>query len=305
MKRWMEEWKRDWLLQVKETTVRRYDMELQLRIIPRLGKFDLDAVTAEQVQRFYNSLSRDGLSAKSVKCTHGVLHEAFDKAVKLGLLTENITDKCVLPKQAIPEMRPFKNDEIAVFLEKIKGHRYENAYYVALFTGMREAEIMGLTWDCIDFESGTIHIYRQLQRTLIKGKYSFTKPKNSKSRTIKPATEIMNRLKAIDIKDSEFVFTDRNGVHLTINMLYKPFKKIVDSMGLGSMRFHDLRHTYAVLSLQGGCDIKTLSANLGHAAVAFTLDRYGHVSQEMHVKSSETMQRVIDSFSNGCKRNET
>ena len=219
------------------------------------------------------------------------------RSLALGFIPVNVTDKCSIPKQVIHEMRPFSNSEIASFLEDIKGHRYEAAYYTALFTGMREAEIMGLTWDCIDFECGTIHIYRQLQRTNKKGVYDFMKPKSGKPRTIKPASEVMSRLKTLKTTSggpSEFVFTDRKGRHLTINMLYKPFKKIVAAMGLGDMRFHDLRHTYALLALQSGCDIKTLSSNLGHATVAFTLDRYGHVSQEMHAQSSEGMQRMID-----------
>ena len=70
------------------------------------------------------------------------------------------------------------------------------------------------------------------------------------------------------------------------------------------MRFHDLRHTYAMLSLQSGCDIKMLSANLGHATAAFTLDRYGHVSEEMHIQSSEKIQRLISRLDDDCKRNE-
>ena len=91
---------------------------------------------------------------------------------------------------------------------------------------------------------------------------------------------------------------------MTINMIYKPFKQIAKQIGLGDMRFHDLRHTYAMLSLQSGCDIKTLSSNLGHATSAFTLDRYGHVSEEMHALSSSRMQRLIESLTGVCKRNE-
>ena len=154
---------------------------------------------------------------------------------------------------------------------------------------------MGLTWDCVDFESGTIRIYRQLQRTLQDGEYEFQTPKNQRSRTIKPPAEVMDRLRKLrqQQSDSPFVFVCGTREHLTINMLYKPFKKIVKEMGIENMRFHDLRHTYALLSLQSGCDIKTLSANLGHATVAFTLDRYGHVSREMLKQNSERMQNLI------------
>ena len=292
---WLSKWQSEWLIQVKETTRRRYDMEVRLHIVPDLGDVKLSELTTLQVQRLYNELSNSGLSPKSIKCTHGVLHEALEKAVEQGLMAENVTDKCSVPQQVHYEMRPFRAEEVSEFLDKIRGHRYEDAYYVSLFTGIREAELMGLTWDCVDFESGTIRIYRQLQRTLKNGEYSFQTPKNQRSRTIKPASEVMDRLRKLKQQsdDSPFVFVCGTGEHLTINMLYKPFKKIVKDMGIENMRFHDLRHTYALLSLQSGCDIKTLSANLGHATVAFTLDRYGHVSKEMLDQNSERMQNLI------------
>lgn len=277
-----------------------------------IGNITLSKLTVSQVQSMYNSLFKSGLSAKSVKCTHGVLHEALDKAVELGYIADNVTENCSVPKLAAYEMKPMKSEEVGRFLEAIKGHRYEDVYYTALFTGMRESELMGLTWDCVDLDNGTIRIYRQLQRTYEGGKYEFRSPKNRKSRIIKPARDVIDRLSQLDsypadsgINPSErFVFTDSKGEHMTINMIYKPFKQIAKQIGLGDMRFHDLRHTYAMLSLQSGCDIKTLSSNLGHATSAFTLDRYGHVSEEMHALSSSRMQRLIESLTGGCKRNE-
>ena len=166
---WLNKWHDEWLIQVKDTTRRRYDLEIRLHIAPGLGEVRLCKLTTLQVQRLYNELSNGGLSPKSVKCTHGVLHEALDKAVEQGLIAENVTDRCSVPRQIHYEMRPFRAEEVTAFLDKIRGHRYEDAYYVSLFTGLREAELMGLTWDCVDFESGTIRIYRQLQRTLKNG----------------------------------------------------------------------------------------------------------------------------------------
>ena len=81
---------------------------------------------------------------------------SIEKAVDSGLIPINITEKCILPKQVLFEMRPLKGDDIVRFLDAVKGHPYEDAYFIAMFTGMREAELMGLTWDCIDFQRGTI-----------------------------------------------------------------------------------------------------------------------------------------------------
>ena len=312
VQQWLDKWQSEFLIQVTKNTSKRYKMDVQLHIVPYIGNIALSKLTVSQVQSMYNTLFKSGLSAKSVKCTHGVLHEALDKAVELGHIAANVTENCSVPKLAAYEMKPMKSEEVGRFLEAIKGHRYEDVYYTALFTGMRESELMGLTWDCVDLESGTIRIYRQLQRTYEGGKYEFRSPKNHKGRIIKPARDVIDRLSKLDSRyiDSgtnpaeRFVFTDSKGGHMTINMLYKPFKQIAKQIGLGDMRFHDLRHTYAMLSLQSGCDIKTLSSNLGHATSAFTLDRYGHVSEEMHALSSSRMQQLIESLTGGCKRNE-
>ncbi|MBR5379003.1 MAG: site-specific integrase [Clostridia bacterium] len=306
---WLDMWYDEYLLSVTHNTKKRYEMEIRLHLKPFIGDCRMDTLNIMQVQRLYNDLHQRGLSAKSVKCAHGVLHLALSKAVELGLIPFNVTEKCTVPRLEAYEMRPFMAEELTRFLDEIKGHRYEDVFYTAVFTGMREAEIMGLTWDCIDFERGTIRVYRQLQRTGVGGMYEFTRPKNNKSRTIKPASGVMIRLQSIrqkqfseNVIDREgFVFRSSGGGHLTINMLYKSFKQIVSKQGLDELRFHDLRHTYAMLSLQSGCDIKTLSANLGHASVAFTLDRYGHVSEKMHTAASEKMQLVIDQLNSNCK----
>ena len=181
LEEWLKKWLDEWLVRVTVNTKKRYEMEVRLHILPDLGSTKLKCLKAAQVQRLYNELYQRGLSAKSVKCAHGVLHTAIDKAVELQLISENVTNRCTVPKQTSNEMKPLKNNDVTRFLEAIKGHRYEDVYYVALFTGMREAELMGLTWDCIDFERGTIKVYRQLQRTNKNGEYTFTRPKNSKS----------------------------------------------------------------------------------------------------------------------------
>ena len=309
VQQWLDKWQSEFLIQVTKNTRKRYEMDVRLHILPYIGNIALAELTVSQVQNMYNTLFKNGLSAKSVKCTHGILHESLNKAIELGYISANVTENCSVPKLTAYEMKPMNSEEVNRFLAAIKGHRYEDVYYTALFTGMRESELMGLTWDCVDLENGTIRIYRQLQRTHEGGEYEFRSTKNNKGRIIKPASDVIARLSRLHSHcidncanpAERFVFTDSKGEHMTINMLYKPFKQIAKQIGLGDMRFHDLRHTYAMLSLQSGCDIKTLSSNLGHATSAFTLDRYGHVSEEMHTLSSSRMQQLIESLT-GYKR---
>ena len=127
------------------------------------------------IQKFLNSCKKvNGLSEKSVKNIRLVLHKALEKAVEDEQIKKNPCDKAKVPSYDEPpkEMRPLKDNEVPMFLQAIKGHQFESLFYVALFTGMRESELIGLTWDCIDFKHNTVHIYRQLRKTRGKnGKY--------------------------------------------------------------------------------------------------------------------------------------
>ena len=221
----------------------------------------------------------------------------------------NISGKhvCKLPRIEKKELRPLDEVQIAAFLEAIKGHPFETLYTVTLFTGMREGEVLGLRWDCVDFESGTILIDKQLQQEKkAGGQYVFASLKTGKTRTITPAPWVMQMLKAHRVRQTEdrlragpvwsdtgLVFTNELGEHLVFSTVYKNFKAIVASIGCPDVRFHDLRHSYAVASIRAGDDIKTVQGNLGHATAAFTLDVYGHVTDQMKRASAERMEGFI------------
>ena len=176
-------------------------------------------------------------------------------------------------------------------------------YTVAMFTGMRQGELLGLAWDAVDFKNGTITIRQQLQCK--DGSYFLESPKNGKIRTVLPAQIVMDALekeKAQQLRAKEsagstwtnpynLVFTDQIGKHLVRRTVVKHFKKLMSQANLSSStRFHDLRHSFAVTSLSSGDDIKTVQANLGHASAQFTLDVYGHVTKKMQKDSAERIQ---------------
>ena len=194
-------------------------------------------------------------------------------------------------------------------LETINGHKFENVYRVDLFTGLRQGEILGLTWDNVDFKNGIITVSQQLQKEHVTGgQYGLVSNKNDRIRRLKPAGFVMEILKKQKVKQCEdqlkagefwnnewnLVFTNEIGQHLCISTVYKNFKKIMAKIGLPETRFHDMRHTYAMLSLQNGDDIKTVQYNVGHATAAFTLDVYGHVSQRMQQESADRMQDYFE-----------
>ena len=309
---WLDIWAADYLGGVKPFTVRSYCDQIRNHIKPALGSVKLEALNAHTIQEFYNSLGaeREGkpsLSPKTVKNVHGVLHKALQQAVKIGYLRFNPADACELPRAGRKELKPLDEEQSKAFLKAIQGHRFEMLYTVTLFTGMREGEALGLLWDCVDFKKGAILINKQLQREKKKnGQYLLVPTKNGKSRTITPAPWVMKLLRTQRARqaeqqlragpmweDSGFVFTNELGQHLAIHTVYKDFKQIAASIGRPDARFHDLRHSYAVAAIRSGDDIKTVQGNLGHATAAFTLDVYGHVTDQMKQASAARMESYI------------
>lgn len=309
---WLDIWAEEYLGDVKPFTVASYKTQIRVHIKPALGAVKLSTLAAHDIQRFYNSLSKPRgdaapLSAKTIKNIHGVLHRALRQAVENQYIKVNPSDVCKLPRVVKKELQPLDELQIAEFLKAIKGHKYETFYTVTLFTGMREGEAIGLKWDCVDFKAGTIRIDKQLQREKKKGgQYVFAPLKNDKARTIKAAPWVMQllkhhkneqaqqRFKACDLwENSGLVFTDELGRHLATHTIYTNFKKIAEAIGCPELRVHDLRHSYAVASIRAGDDIKTVQGNLGHATASFTLDVYGHVTEQMKQASADRMEGFI------------
>ena len=164
---WLDIWVRDYLGDVKPYTALSYTQHVNNHIKPAIGAVKLDELDTNTIQGFYNRLQRGtrgkpALSAKTVRNIHGVLHAALQQAVAEGTLHHaNPTEACKLPRKDQKEMRPLDEDETKRFIEAVKGHCYETIFLVALFTGMRQGEVLGLTWDCVDFKRGVIKVNKQ------------------------------------------------------------------------------------------------------------------------------------------------
>lgn len=304
---WLDIWVSEYLGGVKPRTVDNYKGIVNHRIKPGIGAIKLDALTPHTVQSYYNGLTKEGLAPKTVKNVHGIFHKALQQAVSNGYIKNNPADSCILPRPVRRELKPLDEDLIAKFLREIDGHPFADLFTVTLFTGMREGEALGLMWDCVDMDKGTLTIDKQLQ--LIRGsggQYQIVPTKNSKSRTISLApsvTKILRGIKRNQLENrlrygecwenSGFVFTDDLGNHLSASTVYKSFKKVMDAIGSPETRFHDLRHSYAVVAIKSGDDIKTVQENLGHATAAFTLDVYGHITEKMKQESAARMELFI------------
>ena len=305
---WLDIWLKDYKIDIRPATWASYEQHIRVHLKPTLGKIRLNRLAPHQIQQTYNSLLNDrGLSPKSLKNVHGALHGALEQAKVNGYLRINPSNAVVLPKREKAELQIMDNADVSGFLREIKGTAYEYPLFVAVFTGLRQGELLGLTWDCVDFEKGTLLINKQHNRAKGEKEFHFSNLKNSKARPLTVAEEVMAVLKRQKEQQAQWaaaagelwdnsdnlVFTTETGRYINNKTLYMNFKKVVRNLGLPDLRFHDLRHTFSVNSLKAGDDIKTVQENLGHATAAFTLSTYAHATPGMKRESAKRMDNFI------------
>ena len=218
---WLDVWVADYMGDKKYLTVKHYRAQVKEHIKPALGAVKLSQLSPHMIQAFYNDLLKRGrtvpkrdasgkiikkdgktvteqapMSAKSVRNIHGILTKALSVAVNVGYLKANPADRVTLPKVQRREIHPLTDEQIKELLRVADGDEYGLVLKVILFTGLREAEATGLTWDCVDFKAGTVKVCKQLQkRPLADGGATFAPLKNDKTRILKPAPFVMGLLK--------------------------------------------------------------------------------------------------------------
>lgn len=319
LSQWLQIWVDEYCCDIKESTKTQYRGYINNHINPALGNVCICNLQPHMIQRFINRLEYQGkkkdqpISYKTRKNVHGCLSSALERAVKLRYLRENPASGCTIPKndEDIPTqvISPLNTAQIKQFTSEIKGARFERVYLIALYTGMRLSEIIGLQWERVNLDTGEVVVSKQLAMKREKG--SPRKLISTKSRKIR---RIIIPQTAIDIlrgqqktqyqyrlmtgsewnNELNLVFTDEYGNSLPHASIEHEFKKIVRRLQLPDRRFHDLRHTFATEAIRAGVDIETVSKTLGHFSVGFTLDVYGHVTQEMKEEAARRIQMSID-----------
>ncbi len=179
---WMNEWLNTFCAgKVKPLTLSSYSAIIKNHIVPAIGAIELQAVKGTHIQRLYNSMTRAGLSGKTVKNVSAIMHKAFSVALKQGIIAANPCDAAELPKVEHKEIRPLADDEIPLFLSAIDGSPMRNAYALCLFAGLREGEFLGLSWKQVDFKRGRITVGQQLQNPRKPGNTTLPKPPKAAS----------------------------------------------------------------------------------------------------------------------------
>jgi len=291
---------------VRQSTLERYESAIQLHIKPALGRLRLKKLTPLHVQGFYQDRLDAGFAPASVNKLHAVLHKALDQAVKWNMVPRNVTRAVKAPRPRPREMSTLSAEQTRRLLGAARGDKLEALYVLAVTTGMRQGELLGLKWQDADLENATISV----RRTLTKNgtRLLFGEPKTNKSRRtirlteagVRVLKEHLNRQfgqieRLGDLyKDQGLVFASEVGTPLNpTNLRRRSFASLLKRAGLPQIRFHDLRHTCATLLLSRNVHPKYVQEVLGHANIAITLDTYSHVLPGMGNQAAKAMEDAL------------
>lgn len=284
---------------LKATTIDIYDGYLRNYINKGIGNIELEELTFNDLQKFYDSIINTGnINAKTLRNIHSIIHRALKDAVKAGLIKTNQADYVELPKQIIQEVEILKEDEIVKLRKAIENERLGISIEIALGTGLRLGEIMALRWNNIDFNKKELNVEYSLSRVKAKGKY----PNKTQLVLAKPKT--INSIRSVPLKDSmiekliefkevqrkryqyeeledDFVLSNKYMNPIDPRTIQEFFKRMQVKAGIEHHKFHALRHTFASKAIKVGTSDKVISMILGHSDVSTTLNIYTHISDDM------------------------
>jgi len=295
---------------LRPSTFRRYADMLRVHILPQLGKRQLVKLTPFDLQRFYANRLAYGLSPTSVHHLHVMLHRVLKQAERWGMVSRNVGSMVDAPRRTFPEITTWNLEQVNHFFAISDKHDFAALWRLALLTGMRRGELLGLKWEDLDLDRGTLAVRRTLSRGK-EGRWELGQPKTAAGRRsiALPASCVTSlrkhrarqneeRLRLGELwEDHGFVFTNRTGNMLHANSLGAAFGKLTVATGLPVIRFHDLRHTSATLLLAQGVHPKIVQERLGHADITMTLNRYSHVTPDMQRVAADTLDAALSDAS--------
>lgn len=295
---WLQKWMDEYMLfSIREQTWKSYESVIRLHIIPNLGNKKVASLTTTILQKFYNKLLSEGKSGSLVRDAHLILHQAMDVAVKENIIVKNPTDETKIPKVEYKPKNILNETQLEMFMDAIKEDElWYDFFYTEITTGLRRGELCGLKWCDFNETTGQLNVVRTV--TTHKGgglKTGETKTEKGiriiylPPSTVKLLSERRNKVL------SEWVFPNLydNSKPINPSTAYSRLKAILKKAGLPSIRFHDLRHTFATHALSNGVDARTLSGILGHTNASFTLDTYTHVTNDMQKNAAVIVGRFM------------
>ena len=287
---------------LRARTVEGYRGYVERYVKPRLGNVRLDKLTVGCIEKMESWLLREGgvdgkgLSGTTVRQVHRILSSALSDAVRLGVVGRNVVKLVKPPRTGWFEPMTLSWDDVGHFMdtvENLEDRVFGVVITVALQTGLRRAEVLGLQWKDVDIKERRLAVRRSLTRMVSGREIRVESTKSGKGRRVDLADETVRVL--AEHKDLQgewgsrecFIFCDGEGAPLDPNKVTKQFKSVVREAGFGSLRFHDLRHTHASLMMAEGSHLKVVSERLGHSGVGITGDLYSHIVPSVQRESIE------------------
>lgn len=312
---YLQKWLTDYAQgRVAARTYDRYAEIIHLHLSPALGAMPLSKLQPLHIQACYTRALREGrldrraggLSAQTVLHHHRLLHEALEQAVRWQLLSRNPADAVEPPRPERAEMHVLDPAGVSRLLEAAEGTRAYAAVLLAVTTGLRRGELLGLRWEDIDLQRGVLSVQQTVQRSRSAGLH-IREPKTQRSRRLVTlpamAVEVLRKHRleqqkqrlfmGPEYRDHGLAFPRLDGRPMNPDALSKAFEVIVARAGLPRVRFHDLRHTHATMLLQQGVNPKVVSERLGHSTVNLTLDTYSHVLPGIQEEVAQKVDNLL------------
>lgn len=275
-----------------------YEAIVRNHIASYIGSLKLPKVRVTDVNHLLQSTLK-GIGSRVRQQTYVVLHKAFENAIDENRISTNPCRKKFKPKHAIAEHKPLSQERARALLKAAQdGDRYL-LLYLAIATGMRQGEIFGLRWDSVDFINASIYVRAALTSDK-DGNPVLSPPKASRKRRIDVGPKLVSMLrehKRLQYPLGPWVFTDINGETLRKDYFVRTvFHPLLKKAGIERIRFHDLRHTSATLSLSNGDNVKIVAERLGHSSPKMTLDVYAHAVPTLQKESAERMDTLLNAI---------
>jgi len=291
IQRWLESKK----TQLRESTYLCYVHVCTKHIEPTLGKYKVQKLTTGIINDYFNVKVAYGLSPTSLGKHREAIHNMLNLAVDEGIIGINPASRSNPLKRPMKTMHILSQTQITTLLEAARGclssrrEMLRAAYYLillALATGMRLGELLGLQWDCVGLDN--VKVIRSLSK-----EGSLESPKsNSSIRTISVDAKVLEELQSINL-GNPLVFHNATGKPLLTTNASALYREVLALSGIKGVRFHDLRHTHATQLIAEGCNIKMVSERLGHSSVGITLQLYVHSVPEQDKTAAAIMGKLL------------
>lgn len=301
---WVEDYKP---MSCECTTLYGYKNIINNHIIPHMGEILIKNIKVSDITKYFTDLSKEGLSNNTIKKHYNLLKSALSQAVREDKIFFNVMDKIEPPKTTKKEMAFYSPEELALLLDIIKTKpALDIAVHIAAFTGLRREEVLGLKWDCVDFEK-SIFIIKEVI-TKAGGTVVVKPPKNEDSyRRIKIPEPLLEKLKQlkqtqerdaglfnIPVENYDHIFCKPNSELYHVNYVSTMLKNVIEQHNLKPIRFHDLRHTFASIAHEQGVSIFEISKALGHSTISTTSNIYTHLFDDTNAKTTDSVARSIE-----------